>query len=145
MSKKRTTAHEQLSTEIQELKTSDRAFGFLFTFVFSILGAYGLWQGDSAGYYFLAVGFGFFVVALLYPRLLHPLNRLWFLFGLLLHKIINPVVLAVLFFLTIVPIGLLMRLFRKDPLRLMRNESIDSYWIDVDPPGPRPDSIKNQF
>lgn len=145
MVRERTTAHEQLSVERQELKTSDRAFGFLFAMVFGALGAYGLWQGHILGYYFLVSGGGFLFIALAFPRLLHPLNRLWFLFGLLLHKIVNPVVLAMLFFLTVVPMGLLMRLFKKDPLRLVRNESIESYWIDVEPPGPRPDSIKNQF
>jgi hypothetical protein len=85
------------------------------------------------------------VVALVYPRLLAPLNKLWLKFGLLLYKVMNPLVLGLLFFVTITPIGIVMRLFGKDFLRLRLDRSAKSYWIERTPPGPPPQSMKNQF
>ncbi len=84
-------------------------------------------------------------MAVFYPKLLAPLNHLWFKFGLLLHKIVNPVVLAIMFFLVITPIGLLMRALGKDPLRLRLDKAATSYWIDRTPPGPSPDTLGDQF
>ncbi len=79
------------------------------------------------------------------PSLLAPLNRVWTKFGLLLHKVVSPIVLGVMFYLVITPTGLLMRLFGKDPLRLKFDGTAKSYWIPREPPGPKPDSIKDQF
>jgi hypothetical protein len=73
------------------------------------------------------------------------LNRLWLKFGLLLYKVMNPLVLGLLFFVTITPIGLVMRAFGKDFLRMKMDRSAKSYWIDRAPPGPPPQSMKNQF
>jgi len=87
----------------------------------------------------------FLLLAVLVPRVLAPANRLWTKFGLLLHHIVSPLALGVLFFLVVTPTGLLMRLFGKDPLRLRFDPAADSYWIKRDPPGPAADSLKNQF
>jgi hypothetical protein len=87
----------------------------------------------------------FLLVALVYPRLLNPLNKLWLKLGLLLYKVVNPIVLGLLFYLTIMPIGFIMRAFGKDFLRLKRDSSASSYWIDRTPPGPPPQSMRNQF
>jgi hypothetical protein len=87
----------------------------------------------------------FLLVAFVYPRILGPLNRLWLKFGLLLYKVMNPLVLGLLFFVTIMPIGLFMRAMGKDFLRLRRDPDAKSYWIDRTPPGPPPQSMKNQF
>ena len=76
---------------------------------------------------------------------LGPLNRLWLKFGLLLYKVMNPLILGLLFFVTIMPIGLVMRAFGKDFLRLKLDRNAKSYWIDRSPPGPPPQSMKNQF
>ena len=65
--------------------------------------------------------------------------------GLVLHKIVSPIALGILFFLVVTPTGLLMRLLGKDPLRLRFDRSADSYWIARTPPGPDADSLKNQF
>jgi len=92
-----------------------------------------------------AVAAGFALVALLAPRLLRPLNQAWFRFGMLLHRVVSPLVMGLLFFVTVTPIGLLMRLTGKDPLRLRFDPAADSYWIDREPPGPPPDSMRNQF
>jgi hypothetical protein len=76
---------------------------------------------------------------------LNPLNRLWLKFGLLLYKIVNPIVLGLLFFATIAPIGLIMRLTGKDFLRLKLDREAKSYWIERAPPGPSPQSMRNQY
>ena len=87
----------------------------------------------------------FLVFALLIPQALAPLNWVWTKFGLLLHKLVSPVVLGVLFFLVFTPIGIIIRLFGSDPLRLRFDSQAPSYWIMRSPPGPAPDSLKNQF
>jgi hypothetical protein len=79
------------------------------------------------------------------PRVLTPLNRLWTRFGLLLHAAISPVILALLFYACIAPIGFLMRLSGNDPLRRHYDTNADSYWIKRHPPGPQPETFRNQF
>ena len=85
------------------------------------------------------------VAALLRPALLNPLNRIWLKFGLLLHRIVNPVIMALLFYGTVLPTGLVMRAMGKDLLRLKREPDADSYWILRAPPGPAPETMKDQF
>ena len=87
----------------------------------------------------------FLGAAIVIPRALAPLNRLWLRFGELLNRITSPIALAILFYGVVMPTGIAMRLFGKDPLRLRRDAQARSYWIDRDPPGPPPDSLKNQF
>ena len=84
------------------------------------------------------------LLAILAPAALHTLNRVWFKLGLLLGKIVSPVVLGVIFFLVIAPLGVAMRLFGRDELKLKaRNDA--TYWKTRLPPGPRADSFANQF
>jgi hypothetical protein len=85
------------------------------------------------------------MVAWLSPAALAPLNRVWTRFGLLLHRIVSPVVLGVMFFVVVTPMGLIMRALGKDPLRLRFDRDARSYWIDRRPPGPAPDTLNNQF
>ena len=87
----------------------------------------------------------FLVLAIARPMILAPLNHLWLKLGLLLYKVVNPLVMALMFYLTILPTGLLMRLLRKDPLHLKRDPQACSYWIERRPPGPVPDTMRNQF
>ncbi len=98
---------------------------------------YRLWALIAAGV--------FLVPALVFPKVLHPLNKLWMRFGALLQKIVSPIVLGALFFLTVTPMGLLMRLIGKDLLRLKKDPDASSYWIERTPPGPPPDTMRNQF
>jgi hypothetical protein len=79
------------------------------------------------------------------PKLLRPLNRVWFLFGLVLNKVFNPLVMGLLFFLTVTPLGLLMRSLGKRPLDLDFDKQTKSYWILRTPPGPAPETMKKQF
>jgi hypothetical protein len=123
---------------------SDRNFGFVFAAVFGLIGLFPLLGGTSPLLWALVVSAAFLGVALVRPVLLAPLNLVWFRFGMLLHKIVSPVVMAFLFFVTITPLALLMRALGKDPLRLRRSEAA-SYWIARNPPGPASGSLRDQF
>ncbi len=125
--------------------SSDRAFGAVFTAFFSLVGLWPLLHGLALRPWALILAAGFALVTLTRPVWLAPLNRQWTRLGLLLHKIVNPVVLGLIFALTIVPMGLLFRLLGKDPLSLKRKPGTTSYWIARQPPGPAPDSLPRQF
>jgi hypothetical protein len=124
---------------------SDRGFGLVLATFFALIGALKLWRGHAVGGVWCAAGLVFFVLAVARPKVLAPLNHLWLKLGLLLYKVVNPLVMALMFYLTILPIGLLMRLFRKDPLSLKRDPRASSYWIERRPPGPAPDTMRKQF
>jgi hypothetical protein len=125
--------------------SSDRAFGFLFAAVFLLLAALKFWQGSPFGYVWLALSATFAAAAAVRPGVLAPLNRLWLKLGLLLHRVVTPVIMGLLFYLVITPMGLIMRLRGTDFLRLRRDPRARSYWIERTPPGPPPGTMKNQF
>ena len=137
--------HEDYSREEHVKAGSDRGFGQVFAGFFAILAALSWWNGHTTWHYTLPIAAAFLIVAYVYPKALGPLNRLWLKFGLLLYKVMNPLILGLLFFVTIMPIGLLMRALGKDFLRLKRDPAAKSYWIERTPPGPPPQSMKNQF
>ena len=125
---------------------SNRSFGLLFAVVFLIISAY-TWSKDYSGQWvqiWLAISTIFLAFALLLPAVLTPLNKMWFALGLSLGKVVSPIVLGILFFIVITPVAIGMRLFGRDAL-LMKKRSVSSYWIDRDPPGPKPESFKDQF
>ena len=139
--------HEDFSREEVVEGSSDRAFGIVMAVFFASVGLWPLVFGSTPAvrWWALAVATIFGALALIRPATLAPLNRLWLRFGLLLAKIVSPVVLGLLFYTTVAPIGLVMRAFGKDPLRLQRDPAATSYWIAREPPGPAPDTMKNQF
>ena len=112
---------------------------FLIIALFPLLGDGGvrLW---SVG---VAAVFG--GLAFLAPKLLAPLNRLWFRFGMLLSRIVSPIVMGILFFVTVTPTGLIMRARGKDLLRQKMDPDADTYWIEVDPEMAAQSSMKKQF
>ncbi len=133
-------------TRAQEVKAgSNRAFGMVFAVVFALIGAFPLLAGGPALVWALAVSGTFGALALAAPGLLKPLNQLWFRFGMLLHKVVNPIIMGLLFFLTVVPTALVMRLMGKDPLRRRFDHGAETYWIERDPPGPEPETMRKQF
>ena len=85
------------------------------------------------------------LITFLLPALLTYPNRLWLRLGLLMNKIVSPIAMGVLFYMVITPIGLLMRWFGHDPLRLKFKPQSDSYWVKREPPGPEPKSLSNQY
>jgi hypothetical protein len=126
-------------------QSSDRAFGLVFAAVFLIIALYPLFSGNALRIWALIVAGGFGVSALFIPGVLAPANRLWMKFGELLHRVVSPIALGIVFYLAVMPTGLLMRLLGKDPLRLRMDATAESYWIKRDPPGPAAESLNNQF
>jgi hypothetical protein len=117
---------------------SDRSFGIVFTVVFTIVALLPLWRGASPRWWAAGIAALFGLAALLWPRALAPANRLWLRLGLLLHRIVNPIVMGVVFYLVVTPFGLVMRL-RRSGLNLMRrpDKAAATYWIPrADGPSP---------
>ena len=137
--------HESFARQDTPIAGSERAFGLVFAIVFIIIGMFPLVDGLPVRTWAIGLSAGFLIIAFLAPGLLGPLNRLWYLFGLMLHKIVYPLVMGVLFFLTITPIALIMRCLGKDPLHRKFNSDAKSYWIKRNPPGPASDSMRQQF
>lgn len=143
--RRRVATHERLSVHDIVKGSSDRSFGIVFAAVFTFIGLWPLVAGNGVRWWALPVVAAFGVTALVRPGLLGPLNRLWFKFGLLLNQVVSPVIMALLFFLIITPMAFIIRLKGKDPLRLKYDPKARSYWILRTPPGPSPETIKNQF
>ena len=137
--------HESFDRKEPVSSSSNRAFGFVFAAVFLIIGLWPWVFGDRVRAWSVLLSAAFFMAAWVWPEALAPLNRLWTRFGLLLHRIVSPVVLGVMFFVVVTPTGLLMRALGKDPLRLRLDREARSYWIERQPPGPPPDTLNNQF
>ena len=136
--------HEDLTRSTGVRAASDRQFGVV-AGVFLV--AVAVWPALRHGKIRVAVlgaGLAIWLVAAVAPLMLHPLNRAWTALGLLLARVMNPVVMAALFFLVFTPMGLLLRLLGKDPLRLRRSADA-TYWIERKPPGPPPETMANQF
>ena len=137
--------HETLHRDETIEGPSDRKFGLTIGAVLIFIGLFRLVFHHSYWMWWIGVGLAFALFGLIWPAALHPLNRAWMLLGLVLYKVVNPIVMALLFFSTITPIGLLMRLTGKDSLRLRRDPAAASYWIARQPPGPPPEGMRNQF
>jgi hypothetical protein len=137
--------HESFAERGAVKTSSDRSFGIVFTVVFAVIGLAPLLSGHPVRWWSLGVAGAFLAVALIYPRLLAPLNRAWTKFGLLLHHIVNPLVMGMLFFLVVTPIALAMRLCGKRTLAMELDPAASSYWIERSPPGPAPETMKQQF
>jgi hypothetical protein len=138
-------SHESLHRNTVVQGSSDRTLGLVFGAVFLLVSLYPLAFGGGVRLWSLAIAVAFALIALVLPSLLGPLNRVWTRFGLLLHKITSPIVLGIMFFGVITPTGLLMRALGKDFLRLRRQSDAPTYWVDREPPGPKPDTLPNQF
>lgn len=137
--------HERFRREERVVGSSDRAFGFVFAAVFTLIGLWPLLSGNRTRYWALVCAAGFVILALAAPRMLAPLNRLWLRFGLLLHKITNPIIMGVVFYLAVTPTALVMRALGKDILHRKLDPDAKSYWIERQPHGPDPASMKEQF
>ena len=114
--------------------------------VFVVVGLWPLLSGDgTVRMWSLIVAALLFGVSVTVPGALSPFNTVWLKLGLLLSRIVNPIVLGLMFYLVITPFGLALKLFRKDLLNLQHDPSATSYWIQRKPPGPTPESMRNQF
>src|SRR4029078_2728147 len=114
------STHENFTREEIVAAGSDRSFGLVMAGVLLLLAAFNGWHSGHSWPWTGAAGTLFLVAALFYPRALAPLNRLWFRFGLLLHKVVNPIVMGLIFYGAVLPTGLVMRALGHDLLRLKR-------------------------
>ena len=121
--------------------SSNRSFGIVFFVVFLLIALYPLTYGGEIRIWSLIISILFLILGLLNSKILAPLNKIWFKFGILLGKIVSPLIMGIIFFLVVTPIGLIMRLLGKDVLNLKYNNS-KSYWIEKT--GPK-SKMKNQF
>jgi hypothetical protein len=124
---------------------SDRSFGLVIGVAFAVIGVLPLVRGDTPHWWSLALAGAFLGAAAAFPPILAPLNRLWHRLGRALHAVVSPVVMALLFYTTVTPTGLLMRALGKDLLRLRFDPDAPTYWIERRPPGPSADTMPRQF
>ena len=120
---------------------SNRSFGIVFFIFFLLISIYPLINDESIRVWSLVVSLIFLALGFINSNILSPLNKLWFKFGILLGKIISPIIMAIIFFIVVTPIGLIMRLIGKDVLNLKYSD-YKSYWIKKT--GPK-SKMKNQF
>ena len=137
--------HEDFSRQEDIKPSSDRSFGLVIATVFLVITFWPLIHAEPVRWWALAVAAVFASLALLWTAALAPLNKCWTKLGVLLYRIVSPIVLGLLFYVIVTPVALLMRLLGKDPLRLRREPDAASYWIERMPRGPAPESMKNQF
>ena len=114
---------------MKNIKTgSNKSFGIIFFIVFIIISLYPLVNQEDIRIWSLFIAFIFLILALLNSKILTPMNKIWTRFGLFLGNFISPIVMGIIFFFVVTPIGLLMRLFGKDILNLKKNK-FSTYWI----------------
>ena len=123
------------------IKSKDNiTFGILFFILFLIIGLYPLKNGLNIRLWSLGLSFVFLMITFIRPNLFTPLNKLWIQFGILLGKVISPIVMGLVFFFVVTPIGILVRLFKKDVMGLKKKET--SYWINRED---KVQSMRKQF
>ena len=124
---------------------AERNFGLIFAGVFLLVAAWPLGQGSAPRWWAVAVAGAFATAALLFPATLSVPNRLWRRLGDAMHMIMSPIILLLLFFAILTPVGLVARLLRKDPLRRAAEPGLPSYWIVRERQRLPPDSFRVQF
>jgi hypothetical protein len=123
-------------------QASEKSFGVVFSIVFLIIALYPIFSSSYIHIWALVLSVIFLLCAFLTPKILKIPNKLWFKFGLLIGSIMVPIVMFLLYFITILPIGIIMRLLVKDLLKQDLDASAKSYWIERSVPI---GSMKNQF
>ena len=137
--------HESFARDYAMQAGSPRSFGLIVGSVLLLLSGLPLFDGRMPWLWLSGIGAALITIALAAPALLQPLNRAWTGLGRLMQRVFDPVVLGFLFFFVITPIALIMRAAGKDPLLMKRDRAAASYWIERTPPGPTPESMKDQF
>jgi hypothetical protein len=137
--------HEKFTRDEHLPGGSDRSFGFVFAGFFAVVAGWSWWHGGAWWPYASGLAVVFGALALAAPAILGPLNWVWKHVGLMMGKVMNPIILGIMFYGVMTPIGLLMRWRGKDLLRMKRDGDAASYWIERDPPGPAPETMRNQY
>ena len=120
---------------------SNRSFGIVFFVVFLLISIYPLINEENIRYWSLIASLIFLILGFLNSKILTPLNKIWFKFGIFLGRIISPFIMGIIFFLVVTPIGLIMRILGKDLVNLKYNNN-KTYWIEKN--GPK-SNMKKQF
>ena len=131
----------EIASHVSTEQSSEKSFGVVFSIVFLIVALYPLINSEGLRIWALVVSIIFFLLAFLAPKILVLPNKLWFKFGLLIGSIVAPIVMAFVYFVSVVPTGLIMRLLGKDLLKQKLDKNAKSYWVKREPMG----SMKNQF
>ena len=121
--------------------SSNRSFGIVFFVVFLLIALYPLTKNQDIRLWSLFISLIFLFLGLIKSKILSPLNKIWFKFGIFLGKVISPLIMGLIFFSVVTPIGLIMRMLGKDLINLKYNKN-KSYWIEKS--GPK-SNMKNQF
>lgn len=124
---------------------SNRTFGLIFSGIFCVIAVFPILFGGGVRTWSFIVAAAWALPALVFPSVLGPLNRLWAQFGQLMHKVINPILMGLIFFLTVVPTGLIMRLLGKDSMRRKFDPKAKSYWVPRNENKVTKESFDNQF
>ncbi|MCI0627218.1 MAG: SxtJ family membrane protein [Acidobacteria bacterium] len=138
--------HHEHFTSYESVKgSSEQSFGFLFGVIFVGIGLQPVLHQGELRLSSLSTGLALLLVAKFRPRLLQAPNRYWLMLALMLSRIMNPLITGLLFLCVVMPTSLLLRLMRKDVLRLRFDSRAETYWIQREVPGPPPKSMTNQF
>tara|TARA_B100001250_G_C19268679_1_gene558120 strand:- start:78 stop:464 length:387 start_codon:yes stop_codon:yes gene_type:complete len=108
---------------------SNRNFGLVFCIIFFVISLWPILNQNEFRYWAFFISLIFLILAILNSKILTPLNKIWFYFGIALGKLVSPIVMGFIFFLVVTPIGIIMRLLGKDILNL-KKKSKGSYWIN---------------
>ena len=120
---------------------SNKSFGIVFSIVFLVIAFWPMLNGNEINYWSLAISITFLILGLTNSKILTPLNKIWFKFGILLGNVIAPIVMGIIFFLIVTPISIIMKLLGKDLLNLKKNNN-NSYWIEKNN---QKSKMKNQY
>lgn len=123
---------------------SDRSFGLIFAAIFLVISLYPLIFGGQLRTWAIVIAACWATPAMLIPRVLHPLNIAWMHFGKFMHSIINPILMGLVFFVAVVPTGLILKLLGKDPMRRKLLPDTDTYWQSREQQ-PSKDNFTDQF
>jgi hypothetical protein len=138
------STHENFVRSEPAREGSDRSFGLVMAAALAVMSLFNVWHHGRLWPWGLLLATLALLASWLRPAWLHPLNRLWIMLGLILHEIVNPIMMGLLFYGTILPTAVIMRLRGRDLLRLKREPAADSYWI-ARAPGPQPETMRDQF
>lgn len=125
--------------------SSDRSFGIVFAIVFLIIGLYPLISSGDIRWWSMIISICFLFLAFVFPRTLYPLNFMWMKLGFFLQRVVSPIVLSLVYIVSVIPIGIIMRLFKKDILSIKLDKSKESYWVTRGTRSPKKESLKKQF
>mgnify|MGYP001490130186 FL=1 len=127
----------------EEIKiSSNKSFGIVFFVIFIVIALWPLMKGGDLKIWSIIIAIIFLFLGLINSKILTPLNKLWFRFGVLLGKIVAPIVMGIIYFVLVTPIGVIMKIFKKDILNLKIDKNKKTYWLKKDE---NKQNMKNQF